>query len=88
MATECLPCTFVGLRAFCTVAIADPKPPMQRNRDIVALADKVIACPPNYERIKSGSGTWATIGFAERAGKPLAIVYPDGGCELKNVPNS
>jgi hypothetical protein len=79
--TSCLPCTFENMRAYCTEARAEPRPPMQRNRDIVAMADRMIACPPNFERIKKGSGTWATIGFAKKAGKPLMIVYPDGTME-------
>lgn len=85
METFCLPCTFDSMRAHCTEALQEPKPPMQRNRDIVQHCAKIIACPPNKERIKKGSGTWATIGFAEKAGKPLAIVYPDGTCEIKNL---
>lgn len=76
--TYCLPCTFENMRANCTAARAEPKPPMQRNRDIVAQADTMIACPPNTERIKQGSGTWATIGFSEKANKPLHVVFPDG----------
>jgi hypothetical protein len=76
--TYCLPCTFDSMRAWCTEPRAERKPPMARNRDIVAQADVMIACPPNAERIKSGSGTWATIGFSEKAGKPLHVVFPDG----------
>ncbi len=76
--TSCRPCTYEGLRAYCTEAESDPVPPMERNRQIVAKTDIMIACPPTYERIKSGSGTWATIGFTEKAGKPLHIIYPDG----------
>jgi hypothetical protein len=81
--TACLPCTFDNMRAGCATAIAEPKPPMQRNRDIVASADVVIACPPNRQRIKRGSGTWATIGFAERAAKPLYVVYPEGDIKVR-----
>ena len=51
---------------------------------IVADADVMLACPPNYEEIKRGSGTWATIKFARKSGKPLAIVYPDGGFMVEN----
>lgn len=73
------PCTFDNMRAWCdSEVLAEPKRPMERNRDIVADADVMIACPPNYERIRKGSGTWATIGFAQRAEKKLWIVYPDG----------
>lgn len=77
--TACRPCTIDSMRAHTgAIQIAPPKPPMQRNRDIVADADVMIACPPNYERIKTGSGTWATIGFSQRAGKQLHVVFPDG----------
>jgi hypothetical protein len=78
------PCTFAHLRAFCeSESIAPEKPPMQRNRDIVADSDLILACPPNKERIKKGSGTWATIRFAERAGVDLIIIFPDGSTDEK-----
>lgn len=76
--TACRPCTFENLRANCADAISKPVRPMERNRALVADADVMIACPPNDEEIKSGSGTWATIRFTRRAEKPLAIVYPNG----------
>ena len=77
--TGCRPCTFENMRANTPAEeLAEPVRPMERNRAIVADATVMIACPPNRERIKSGSGTWATIGFAEKAGKPLAICWPDG----------
>lgn len=73
------PCSFAHLRAFCkSEVIAECKDPMTRNRDIVAQADVMIACPPNRERIKRGSGTWATIGFAERSKTKLYVVFPSG----------
>ncbi len=75
----CRPCTFESMRAHTGAReVAEPKRPMARNRDIVADADFMIACPPNFERIKKGSGTWATIGFAERAQKELFVIFPDG----------
>ena len=84
----CRPCTDVRYRAGTDAAIlADPVRPMQRNREIVASADAMIACPPNWKRIKSGSGTWATIGFTERAGKMLYIVFPDGTVETSYSAN-
>jgi hypothetical protein len=77
--TACRPCTFTNMRANTnSTQIAEPKPPMQRNRDIVSDAAVMIACPPNFERIKKGSGTWATIGFSEKAGKQLHVVLPNG----------
>ena len=79
------PCTFSNMRANCVQKgareIASPERPMQRNRDIVADADVMFACPPNNEEIKRGSGTWATIRFAKRARKQLHIFFPDGSVE-------
>ncbi len=76
------PCTFENMRMHCETRgakiLAEPKRPMARNRDIVADADYLLACPPNKERIKSGSGTWATIGFGEKARIDVIVIYPDG----------
>lgn len=85
LVTGIRPCTISSMRARCDLqgarVLAEPKPRMARNRDIVADADVMIACPPNYTRIKSGSGTWATIGFAKKKGIPLLTVFPDGTSE-------
>lgn len=80
--TTCRPCEFRSMRANTAAEqIAEPVAPMARNRAIVADADVMVACPPNKERIAKGSGTWATIGFSQKAKKPLLIVYPDGDTE-------
>lgn len=77
--TECRPCTLESLRAHTpAVQLAEPVAPMQRNRDVVADSDLLLACPPNFKRIARGSGTWATIGFAEEKGIDVHVVYPDG----------
>lgn len=55
------------------------KPYLDRNRDIVDESDRLIALPEGPERPKSG--TWHTIRYAVRAGKPVAICYPDGDVE-------
>ncbi len=79
MQIECRPCTYNDMRARTPAReIAPPMPPMERNRWIVADSDIMVACPPNKEEIKRGSGTWATINFTRRAGKPLYIIFPDG----------
>lgn len=84
--TLCRPCTFENMRAHSTsTQIAEPVPPMQRNRAIVTQADVMLACPPNYTEIKRGSGTWATIKFSRRAKKPLYIVFPDGTMLKENT---
>lgn len=59
------------------VSMDAPQPHMQRNRAIVAAADIMIACPFDMTEQTRG-GTWKTIGFTRKAGKPLAIVWPDG----------
>ncbi len=78
METFCLPCNFENMRAHVTKALAEPVAPMERNRNIVARADVMFACPPNEVEIKSGSGTWATIRFSKKADKPLWILFPSG----------
>lgn len=88
------PCTAPAhLRARCHTkpnpakVLTEPKRPMARNRDIVADADVLLACPPNTKPIKSGSGTWATIGFGKRAGIEVRIVYPSGEAEMFGSPD-
>ena len=84
--TLCRPCTIENMRAHSTSQqIAEPVAPMQRNRDIVAQADTMLACPSNYTEIKRGSGTWATIKFSRRAKKPLYIIFPDGTILEENM---
>ena len=84
--TRIRPCTFENIRAYCeSEEISEPKRPMQRNRDIVADANIMIACPPNDVEIKKGSGTWATIKFSRKAKKLLFIVFPDGKCSIENT---
>ena len=77
------PCTIENMRAWChSDDITAPKPPMQRNRDIVADCSTLIACPPNTTPIKSHSGTWATVKFGLRAGVGVILVYPDGQTKM------
>ena len=54
-----------------------PKPPLVRNQNIVEESSVMIACPETAEEVVR-SGTWATVRFARKRGKPLAIVNPDG----------
>lgn len=53
-----------------------PKPPLDRNRDIVNACDVLIATPEGDEVQRSG--TWATVRYARKIDKPRAIIYPDG----------
>lgn len=48
-----------------------------RNRDIVDGTDALVAAPAQMEGQQFG-GTWYTIRYARKTGKPLWIVWPDG----------
>jgi hypothetical protein len=66
-------------RAFCR---ADEtrleKEYLDRNRDIVAESELVIATPKETKEQFRGSGTWMTIRATRKAGKKLIIIWPDG----------
>jgi hypothetical protein len=51
-------------------------PPPDRNRAIVDACDVLLACPKGPEETRSG--TWSTIRWARKAGKPVVIFQPDG----------
>lgn len=52
-----------------------PRPYLQRNHGIVDEADVMLAAPGEIEE-QLRSGTWATIRYARRSGKPAEILYP------------
>lgn len=55
--------------------VYQPKPPLERNRDIVAASDRMFAAPLN----ESGrGGTWMTIRWAQSHGTHITIILPDG----------
>lgn len=70
-------------RAFCTGGIDwEPKPYMDRNRDIVNETTVLIACPNGAERMRSG--TWATIRYArtkiyDGPGSQLILIITPSG---------
>jgi hypothetical protein len=83
-------CKFLGVWTVChppvdpkdrmfTVAddIREPKPYLERNRDIVDESGYLVACPlENREIIRSG--TWSTIRYAWNISRPVVLLYPDG----------
>lgn len=76
---ECRPCDLRGHRAFSPVSrqVAEPLPPLERNREIVRDGDVLVACPGEFREVLR-SGTWATVRFARRERKALWLVLPDG----------
>ena len=53
------------------------KPPLDRNHDIVNHCDLLIATPADVvEQLRSG--TWATIRYARKIGRPYMIIRPCG----------
>jgi hypothetical protein len=65
--------------------LRDERPPLVRNKKIVEQVDLMFAAPQEFDEVKIGSGTWATIRYTRRKKKPLIIVWPDGTTELENM---
>lgn len=57
--------------------LRDPLPYLARNHKIVDAAEEMIATPGEFEE-QLRSGTWATIRYARRLGKPIHVILPDG----------
>lgn len=67
-----------GLRAFCEFdECREPKPYLERDRDIVDESDWVIFTPGSYREILR-SGTWTCIRYARKKNKEGHVVWPDG----------
>lgn len=55
----------------------EPKPYLERNKDIVLSSEMLIATPKEREEQKRGSGTWATIRFAlKNPPRSVDVIYP------------
>ena|SRR6185295_17242297 len=72
------PPTNTSLRAFCenrgASIIHPPQDYLTRNKSIVISSQFLIAAPYEPEA-QLRSGTWSTIRYAEKMGKPHVIVY-------------
>lgn len=76
---EIFPSENSSMRAYCDApVIHPPKPPLERNHDIVDWCDVLLATPKESKEVLR-SGTWATIRYARKVGKPIYIIDPDGG---------
>ncbi len=56
------------------------KPYLVRNKNMVNEGQLLVACPDGFEP-KLRSGTWSTIRYAQKKGKPVIFVYPDGSIQ-------
>jgi hypothetical protein len=73
-------------RAFCVADETRPQfPYMKRNRNIVDLADLMIAGPCEMQEQARG-GTWRTVQLARKAKRPLIVVWPDGTVKRERCP--
>ncbi len=70
------------LRAFnpCSLNVRPAKTHFARNRDIVNETDLLIATPCEDKQQAFG-GTWRTITYAMKVGKPVKVIWPDGRVE-------
>ena len=67
------------VRAWCRADVVLPERDyLERDRDIVLAADGGLLAAPAGTAPEPHSGTWATIRFAVRAGRPATIIFPDG----------
>jgi hypothetical protein len=53
-----------------------------RNHDIVDDTGFLIACPKGFKEERY-SGTWATIRYARKLNKPIAIIWPDANVTVE-----
>lgn len=56
-------------------SIWSPQPYLVRNRDMVDQADLLIAAPSSLVEERS-SGTWSTVRYARKVGKPVVVLDP------------
>lgn len=82
------PSTITGLTSKAALTLSDEvlpaRPPLERNHNIVNMADVLLACPKGTGEERR-SGTWATIRYARRLKRPVVIVWPNG--ELHGPPD-
>ena len=84
---EIFPCDLAHMQVKLKAAIIHPiQRPLDRNRDIVAAGDILLATPKEFSEIDR-SGVWATVRYARKAGIPIVIILPDGKISIEgNVP--
>lgn len=56
----------------------DPMDNLERNKEIVDIADIMITTPREVIERKRGSGTWQAIRYTRRQRKPMYLILPSG----------
>ena len=79
IAIEIRPCDFPNSRAHCEGAtyVHPTTSAFARNRAIVDGCRILVATPATAEEQPKG-GTWYTIRYARKVGRPTIIIHPDG----------
>jgi hypothetical protein len=62
------------------LTINPPIKPLVRNVIIANRCDHLLACPAEMVE-QQRSGTWATVRYARKAGKPITLLLPDGSIQ-------
>jgi hypothetical protein len=61
--------------------IMEPKPYLERDRDVAKAGQLLIATPRQAAEVRR-SGTWATTRYAKKAKRPVALITPKGHAHL------
>lgn len=61
--------------------IAEPGDFLIRDQWLIDASEILVAAPKGFEEERR-SGTWATVRYARRSGKPVVMIWPDGTVEL------
>lgn len=60
-------------------------PYLARNRAIAEATEVLVACPREETGEELRSGTWATVRYARKLGRPVYIVRPSGRVEQERT---
>lgn len=72
------PCNIASQRAYCAGEVIESTlAPLVRNRVIVDACALLLAAPDTTQE-RRRSGTWSTVRYARRIGRPIKLLLPDG----------
>lgn len=64
-------------------AVEDIRPVLQRNSYIVKSSSALLVTPRRSYEVRR-SGTWATVRYARKLGRPILVIWPDGRTSKEN----